>query len=110
MTATRVILSHDIEEERFDCKVESLVLQKQFGHETQTLTVHLVFLSVHLEHRNVTTSVDLSARGVAPRTQCLFQEEGGEEEEAEEVTVQEEEEEIEERSRRQVLKHEQILS
>ena len=46
----RVILSHDIEEERLHNKVESLVLQKKLGHETDTLAVNLVFLTVYLKH------------------------------------------------------------
>ena len=71
VTASRVVLCHDIEEKRLHCKVESFVFEEEFGHETEALAVDLVLLSVHFKHRRLPTSVDLSARWVTPRTQTL---------------------------------------
>ena len=67
MTATGVILSHDVEEEWLDCEVEGLVLQKELCHEAQALAVDLVLLPIHLKHRLLWyIHVDLSAWWIAP--------------------------------------------
>ena len=71
MTATGVILSHDVEEEWLDCKVEGLVLQKELCHEAQALAVDLVLLPIHLKHRRLAVAVDLSTWWMAPGTQRL---------------------------------------
>jgi hypothetical protein len=48
VTAPVVALGHDVEEERLDIVVESLVVEEQFGHQAHVLAVDLVLLAVHL--------------------------------------------------------------
>ena len=73
MTASRVILRHHVEQERFDCEIQRLVLEEEFGHETEALAVHLVFLAVHLKHGGLTVTIDLSAGRMTPRTEGLVE-------------------------------------
>ena len=71
VTALRVKLGHDVEEERLHIKVERLVLEEELGHETETLAVDLVLLPVHLKHRGLPVPVDLPAWRVTPRAHRL---------------------------------------
>ena len=57
VTATGVILCHDVEEEGLNCKVECLVLQKELCHEAQALAIDLVLLTIHLKHRRLAVTV-----------------------------------------------------
>lgn len=41
MTPCVVSFSHDIEEERFNIVIQSLVVQEEFGQQTQVLAVNL---------------------------------------------------------------------
>jgi len=41
VAAVCIVLRHHVEEERFDIKVEGLVVQKQLGQQTQVLAVYL---------------------------------------------------------------------
>ena len=49
VTATTVRLRHHVEEERLNVKIERLVLQEQFGHQAEVLTVDFVLFSVHFK-------------------------------------------------------------
>ena len=48
MAAPVVALGHDVEEERLDIVVESLVVEEQLGHQAHVLAVDLILLAVHL--------------------------------------------------------------
>ena len=52
-----VHLSQYVEQEWFDVKVECLVVQKEFGHETEVLAVDLMITTIHLKHRYCTLHV-----------------------------------------------------
>ena len=63
MTAALVHLGEDVEQEWLHIKVESFVVEKQFCHETEILTVHLVITTVHLKHRYRTLETHFSGGG-----------------------------------------------
>ena len=48
MATPVVALGHDVEEERLDIVVESLVVEEQLGHQAHVLAVDLVLLAVRL--------------------------------------------------------------
>ena len=67
MTTLTVILGEDIEQERLHVIVERLVVEKQLDEQAEVLTVDLVCVAVHLEHRHAVLPVDLHPGRVAPR-------------------------------------------
>ena len=67
VAALGVVLGQDVEEERLHVVVERLVIEEEFDEETEVLTVDLVGVAVHLEHRHAVPSVDLHPGRVAPR-------------------------------------------
>ena len=58
MTALIVVLSEDVEEERLDVVVESLVVQEELDEQTEVLAVDLVRVAVHLEDAEVVLPVE----------------------------------------------------
>ena len=66
VTSVGVALRHHVEEKGLDVEIESFVVEKEFGQQTQILTVHFVLLSVHFKHGNVIFSINLIARRMAP--------------------------------------------
>lgn len=71
MSSLAVPLGQYVEEEWLHIEVESLVLQKQLGHEAQMLAVDLVFLPVYLKKRERLMSIDLIPGRMAPGTDFL---------------------------------------
>ena len=68
VTSVGVALRHHVEEKGLDVEIESFVVEKEFGQQTQILTVHFVLLSVHFKHGNVIFSINLVTRWMAPHT------------------------------------------
>ena len=62
MRSCLVADSQHIEVKRLDVVVECLVVKEQFRQQTQVLTVDLWPVAVHLEHRQITATVDLITR------------------------------------------------
>jgi hypothetical protein len=62
-----VVFGEDVEEEGLYIVIQSFVVQEQLGEKAKVLAVDLVGISIHLEDRDVATSVDLSGRRVAPQ-------------------------------------------
>ena len=54
VTSWVVVFCHDVEEEGFHIKVQCLVVQKQFGQQTEVLTVHLWHKGLHNIMLNLT--------------------------------------------------------
>lgn len=50
VTAFLIHLSQDVEEERLYIEVECLVIQEEFGHQTQVLAVDLMVSAIHFKH------------------------------------------------------------
>lgn len=50
MAAMLVNLSQDVKQEWLHIKVECLVIQKQFGHQTKILAVNLMIASIHFKY------------------------------------------------------------
>lgn len=50
MAALFVHLRQNVEEKRLHVKVEGLVIQKEFGHQTEVLAVDLVVTAIHFKH------------------------------------------------------------
>lgn len=71
MAAKLVIHSEHIEEERLDVIVQGLVVQEELDQQTQVLTVDLVDVSIHLEHREPLVAVDLVSRRMEQTTLLL---------------------------------------
>ena len=53
MTPLLVVLSEDVEKERLDVVVESLVVQEELDEQTEVLAVDLVCVAVYLEDAEV---------------------------------------------------------
>ena len=62
MAAMFIIFGENIEEEGLHIVVESLVVEEEFGEKTEILTIDLIGITVHLEHRQVFTSIDFVGR------------------------------------------------
>ena len=73
MAATAIGLRHHVEEERLDVEVERLVLQEQFGHQTEVLAVDFVLFSVYFEHGEMILAVNFVSRRMLPRANTLQQ-------------------------------------
>ena len=68
VTSFAVVDGQNVKEERLHVVVERLVVQKQFGEQTQVLAVDFVHVAVHFEHRQVVLAVDFRGRRMPPRT------------------------------------------
>ena len=68
MASVGVTLRHHVEEKRFDVEIQSFVIEKQFGQQTQILTVHFVLFPIDFEDGNVIFSINLVTRWMAPHT------------------------------------------
>lgn len=66
VTAFVVHFRHHVEQEWLDVVVQRLVVQEQLGQQTQILTVQLVLLAIHFEHRQATFPVYLVAGRLTP--------------------------------------------
>lgn len=64
MVSLFVILGNHVKEKRFDVVVESLVVKKHLGNQTEVLAVDFVPPAVDFKHRNVFVSIDFVARWV----------------------------------------------
>jgi hypothetical protein len=59
MATPIVTLGENIEKERFNVVVEGLMVQEEFSEKTEILTIYLVLLSVHFEHRKIGLTINL---------------------------------------------------
>lgn len=59
MTALFIILRESVEQEGLHVIVEGLVVEEEFGQQTEVLAVDLAHVAVHLEHGQVVVAVDL---------------------------------------------------
>lgn len=71
MTACVVRFSHDIEEKRLNIVIQSLVIQEEFGQQTQVLTVNLQKIIRHNTFTNKLISHALSEQRMSADLICL---------------------------------------
>lgn len=62
MIAEFIDFAQNIKIKWFDVKVQCFVIEKQFGHQTQCLTVCGVIATIDFEHSNYAFAIDFVAR------------------------------------------------
>ena len=68
VTSFAIVDGQHVEEERLHVVVERLVIEKEFGQQTQVLAVDFVDVAVHLKDRHVVLPVDLRGWRMSPQT------------------------------------------
>ena len=68
MFAVLVVFGHDVEEEWLDVIVKSLAAEKEFGEETEILTIYWILAAIDFEERKVAVSIDFVTGWVFGRT------------------------------------------